>query len=171
MRKKIEIIAFVVIISKIFITGVLTTISSFCQFYEYDQPALTEKINGNIMYSNFVFTYTGFDTGYGFFAPNVSSNFIILSKNSDKIYLSEDLLQSNEGKMRFSSLNDIFFKNFGKEKDKGKMQVNKIILSRINKMFEKKYNSKFTTTAYLYDHPKLEETDKKGRLIKIDEIK
>ncbi|ROH96318.1 hypothetical protein [Chryseobacterium daecheongense] len=170
--RTIEIAIFSIVILKVFITGIITTVSSFCEFYEYQQPELAEKINESSVYRNSFFTYTGFDTGYGFFAPNVSSNFIIFSENSDKVYNSSDLLQTSEGKTRFMGANDVFFNNFGNKKNEDKMAANKIILKRINKMFEKKYNSKFTTTVYLYEYPKLGELNtKKEHLIKIDEIK
>ncbi|WP_121462840.1 hypothetical protein [Chryseobacterium defluvii] len=170
--RKIEVAIFAIVILKVFITGVVTTISSFCEFYEYKQPELAETINKSSLYRNPIFTYTGFDTGYGFFAPNVSSNFIIFSENAEKVYNSSDLLQTNEGKTRFMGANDVFFNNFGNKKDEDKMAANKIILKRINKMFEKKYNSKFTTSVYLYEYPKLGEVKiKKEHLIKIDEIK
>lgn len=168
----IEIVIFAVIILKVFATGILTTISSFCEFYEYKQPEVAKSINESPVYRNLFFTYTGFDTGYGFFAPNVASHFVIFSENSDKIYNSSELLQTSEGKTRFMGANDVFFSNFGTKKDEDKMEANRIILKRINKMFEKKYNSKFTTTVYLFEYPKLSEINtKKELLIKIDEIK
>lgn len=170
--RKLEITVFVIVILKVFFTGILTTTSSFCEFYEYKQSAISERVNDSPIYRNFIFTYTGFDTGYGFFAPNVSSNFIIFSENSDNIYNSSDLLHTNEGKTRFIGANDIFFNNFGNKKNENKIAANKIILKRINKMFEEKYHSKFTTTVYLYEYPKLDEINtKKEHLIKIDEIK
>jgi hypothetical protein len=169
---KIEITIFLIIILKVFATGILTTISSFCEFYEYKQPKIAERVNNSILYRNPIFTYTGFDTGYGFFAPNVSSNFVIYSEDSHNVYNSSELLHTNEGKTRFISANDIFFNNFGNKKNEDKMAANKIILKRINKMFEKKYNSKFTTTVYLYEYPRLGEINtKKEHLIKIDEIR
>lgn len=172
--KIIEIVVFTAILCKVFLTAILTTMSSFCEFYEYKYPDLTERINNNPIYRNTLFTYAGFDTGYGFFAPNVSSNFVIISQNSNKSYISDDLLKTNEGKMRFMNANDIFFKNFKKEKntehEKDQIAVNKIILKRINTVFEEKYNSKFKTSVYLYEHPKLEDmASRKEHLIKIDE--
>jgi len=168
-----EMIVFAVIIGKIFIIGVTTTVSSFCEFYKFNKPAIINILSSDNRYNNALTTYTGFDTGYGFFAPNVSSNFIIISKSvtDDKTYFSDDLLSTTEGKSRFLSINNIFLKNM--DEDKQKIRINHVILKQINKYFESKYHEKFQTYTFLYDYPTLKDTklNRTGRLIKIDSIK
>jgi hypothetical protein len=157
------------ILLKIIITGILTTTESFCSFYKYENPFENE---GNEYDKTFA-AYTGFDTGYGFFAPNVASNFVIISKDlkSGNTYLSTDLLSTKEGKLRFCNLNDVYMKNITPEnKNSTDVKINHILLKQVNKAFERKYNKQFQSTAYLYDHNYLTDPDKKTRLIKIDQV-
>nr|WP_314495549.1 hypothetical protein [uncultured Chryseobacterium sp.] len=168
-----EMAVFTVIIVKIFIMGITTTVSSFCEFYKYSRPGIMDIFAFDNKYDTTLTTYTGFDTGYGFFAPNVSSNFIIMSKSmtGNKTYFSDDLLTTTEGKSRFLSVNNIFLKNI--EDDKQKIRINHVILKQINKYFESKYDEKFETYTFLYDYPTLKDGNlyPTGRLIKIDSIK
>ncbi|WP_027379990.1 hypothetical protein [Chryseobacterium daeguense] len=157
------------IIIKVILTGILTTTESFCSFYKYENPLENE---GNKYEKTFA-AYTGFDTGYGFFAPNVASNFVIISTElqSGNTYLSTDLLSTNEGKLRFCNLNDVYMKNITPESKNGPdIKINHILLKQVNKAFETKYGKQFQSTAYLYDHNFLTDPDKKTRLIKIDNV-
>lgn len=170
--KYLEISISIIIILKILIISIKTSITSFCKFYKYEIPAIIDKIYplNNIDY--YFTTYSGLDTGYGFFAPNVSSNFIILSSSTDGKYSfnSTELLNTSEGKSRFISLNDIFIHNI--EHDKDKIISNKIIIKYINNEFSKKFHKKFITNVYLYDYPTLKTSNKENtKLIKIDSIK
>ena len=58
------------------------------------------------------FKYTGLDTGYGFFSPNVASDFLIIHeiyKDGNKTNaLSDTRLKSKEGVLRFANINTIF---------------------------------------------------------------
>lgn len=170
MIRKIEILFFCIITLKIILTGILTTISSYCEFYKFEKPGFYSILKNENFIDNFLSSYTGFDTGYGFFAPNVSSNFVIISEDGEHSYLSSELMKSNEGKMRFLSLNDVFFKNI--EKDQDKIKSNKIILNKINQRFEDTYKKNFTTSVYLYEYPRLNSNSVNGpKLIKICENK
>lgn len=164
---------FTVVAVKIFMMGMTTTVSSFCEFYKYSRPGIMDILSFDNKYDTTLTTYTGFDTGYGFFAPNVSSNFIIMSKSmtDDRTYFSDDLLSTTEGKSRFLSVNNIFLKNI--EENQQKIRINHVILKQINKYFESKYHEKFETYTFLYDYPTLKDRNlkPKGRLIKIDSIK
>ena len=172
-RIYIEIIVFIVIIVKVIMMGITSTCSAFCEFYKFEKPAIIKMLSPQRGFENTLTSYLGFDTGYGFFAPNVSSNFIILStdKRENKTYYSSDLLETVEGKLRFLSINDIFLKNIANDKEK--IKVNHIVLKQINKYFEKKYNSEFETFVYLYDYPNLKDFKKNNaeNLIKVDSIK
>lgn len=157
------------IVLKVIITGILTTTESFCSFYKYENPL---ENDGN-EYEKTLAAYTGFDTGYGFFAPNVASNFVIISKEmkSGNTYLSTDLLSTKEGKLRFCNLNDVYMKNITpKNKNSTDIKINHILLKQVNKAFESKYGKEFQSTAYLYDHNFLTDPAKKTRLIKIDQV-
>jgi hypothetical protein len=155
------------IVLKVIVTGITTTTESFCSFYEYENPLET---NGN-EYEKTITAYTGFDTGYGFFAPNVASNFVIISKDlkTGNTHLSTDLLSTTEGKLRFCNLNDVYMKNItSKNKNIPEIKINHILLKQVNKAFERKFGTKFQSTAYLFDHNFLTDPAKKTRLIKID---
>lgn len=168
-----EIIVFTIIVVKIFIIGITTTISAFCEFYKFNKPQIVNIITFTNKCDNILTTYAGFDTGYGFFAPNVSSNFIIMSKskNDNKTYFSDDLLNTTEGKLRFLSINDVFLKNI--DGDKQNIRINHVILKQINRYFEYKYHKKFETYALLYDYPTLKNfrENRTERIIKVDSIK
>lgn len=172
-RIYIEITIYVLIIAKVILIGITSTCSAFCEFYKYEEPDIIKMLSPRRGYENTLTSYLGFDTGYGFFAPNVSSNFIILStdKKENKTYYSSDLLETTEGKLRFLSVNDIFLKNIANDKEK--IKVNHIVLKQINKYFEKKYNSEFETFVYLYDYPSLKDLkkNKDENLIKVDSVK
>ncbi|KMQ62886.1 hypothetical protein ACM39_17355 [Chryseobacterium sp. FH2] len=165
-----EYIIFSVIVLKVIITGITTTTQSFCDFYKYENPIQTKGFK----YEKLVSSYTGFDTGYGFFAPNVSSNFLIISENTQtgNSYISTDLLSTKEGKLRFANLNDVYIKNVTtKDKNIPELKINHILLKQVNKNFKKKYGNNIITYAYLYDQPTLDSNKKETRLIKIDSIK
>ncbi|MEN4760165.1 MULTISPECIES: hypothetical protein [unclassified Chryseobacterium] len=166
----IEYIILSVIIIKVIITGITTTTDSFCDFYKYEKPITT---NG-LKYEKFISSYAGFDTGYGFFAPNVASNFIIISedKNSGNSYISTELLTTKEGKLRFANINDVYMKNItAKDKNMPELKVNHILLKQVHKNIKKKHGENIVTYAYLYDQPTLDESKKGTRLIKIDSVK
>ena len=167
--KTLQLIIFFGIVLNILFVALSTTISSFCDFYEFENNF---DISSPKLVNDFS-SYTGFDTGYGFFAPNVSSNFVILSTNlkDNKILISSDLLETTEGKSRFININDIFLKNLEKS-DNQKLEINHTILKQINNYLCRKYNSKFETFVYLYDYPTLHNKENKTELlIKIDSIK
>ncbi len=166
----IEYIIFSIIILKVIITGISTTVRSFCDFYKYENSISIKDIK----YEKLLSSYTGFDTGYGFFAPNVSSNFIIISENpvNGHSYISTDLLKSKEGKLRFANLNDVYIKNVvAKDKSIPELKINHILLKKVNQSFKKKYGNNIITYAYLYDQPSLKEGVGNARLIKIDSVK
>ena len=173
MTKNIfQIAIFSVLLFKIIIIASLTTITTFCKFYKFSQPQFVTKLDTSLIADNQFYCYSGFDTGYGFFSPNVSSNFIILISDGTKTYSSDDLMNTNEGKQRFLGVNDIFLKNLDEKRNEDIVEANKVILKKINQAFEKKYNSKFKTSAYLYDYPKLKDfKTKKLSLIKFEETR
>lgn len=171
-----KLLLFIILVLKLLLNGLATTIDSFCDFYNYEQNNVSKKIINANGIGRYLWYYTGLDTGYGFFAPNVSSNFIILSKlENGETYVSTDLLSTKEGKLKFLTLNSIFLdnvKNGFKPIDKEKKKYNHAILNQINKFSKKKYqNQKVESKVFLYDFPRLIARDKQTNLLPIDSIR
>jgi hypothetical protein len=126
---------------------------------------------------------TGLNTGYGFFSPNVASDFLIfheIYKKKTVAYKKSDwMLQTKEGKHRFSNLNNSFMefldeedKKNAAEKDSLKIKYYKMIVNRLNSYHLKYDNSidSIRTTIYLYHFPYLSEFPLlKPKLIKIEQ--
>lgn len=174
-NEKINVIIFLLIISKVLLNGATTTIDSFCSFYNYKINRVSEKIKDINNFGKPLWYYTGLDTGYGFFAPNVSSNFIVILKTEKKNYINTEILDTKEGKLKFLTINSIFLdnvKNGFNPIDKEKIKYNHIVLKQINNFYKRKYkNESFKTKVFLYDHPKLKEFHKQINLLPIDSIR
>ncbi|KFF16670.1 hypothetical protein [Chryseobacterium sp. JM1] len=173
--KYINITLFVIIITKLIINGISSTTEGFCTFYDYERNEATKKIADVNDIGHYFWYYTGFNTGYGFFAPNVSSDFIILTKYNEGSFVSSGFLQTREGKLRFLNANGIFLeniKNGWSPKNKEKISYNKAVLKQINASFRKKHNiNDCETKVYLYDFPRLYSSDKRINLIPIDSVR
>jgi hypothetical protein len=80
--KAFQLFVMSIVLFVIIVTSIRSSFNGYYSFYyenkEYQKPTLF-KIS-DIIASNSVFrffsVYSGFDTGYGFFAPNVSSDFL-----------------------------------------------------------------------------------------------
>lgn len=155
-----------------------------------------ERINTYETFDLFL-TYTGLNTGYGFFSPNVKSDIIIINEfykdRKKRIFSSDSFLSTKEGKIRYRGVNDIFmdkmtieeeiekgkYENMEKKiaeylvrNDSLKLQYIKIVLKQMNRHYLKseKYDS-ITSTAYLYHFPFLSEyPNVKPKLFKIESI-
>lgn len=173
-QKKQLFIAVIIIIT-ILISSIKLTFDGYCEFYR--DSTINEK-NAVIkafdsMYDFYpisVFrSYTGLETGYGFFGPNVSSDFIILYKVYDDkgnlITQNNFELSSKEGNLRFMSLNKIFLE---KVTNKVNIKYNKligIILEKISEHIAKDYPKDYIikTSVYLYDFPSIIDFNKGGK--------
>lgn len=128
-------------------------------------------------------TYTGLNTGYGFFSPNVKSDIIIVNDfyqgGVKESKLSEHFLQTVEGRNRFRGVNDIFMdkldieediekrkhekieenlSEYFKKRDSLKLKYLEIVLKQMNRHHIKTGNyDSIVSTAYLYHFPFLSE--------------
>ncbi len=154
----------IVLLVKIVFNNAALSFSTVCEFYNKDVPAIGRFFNycNSHFLGNF-WAYTGFDTGYGFFAPNVASNFIISHRityadGHEEVKLSDFPLQTKEGKLRFTMLNQLFMDKVVKEKAKEDFfdRYMSVLLKRLNAMASRDPRVKsITTTLYLYDHMQL----------------
>ncbi len=193
---KIGVLA-LVIFSFVFVSF-STAYTSFTSFYQKKGvpwiDSMLSSVYGIKVYDLFL-TYTGLDTGYGFFSPNVKSDIVIINTlyKDGKVEkkLPNDYLTTREGKIRFRGASDLFMdklsieekkleKKTGKEtiyekkEDSLKLQFFKIVLKQMNKHYlynnAKNYDS-VNTKVYLYHYPTLKEyPDLKPKLIKIESI-
>lgn len=128
-----------------------------------------DKIGGNNIYNLFL-NYTGLNTGYGFFSPNVSSDFIIThniyKKSKQNLIFSNSLFSTKEGAHRFANLNSLFMEKLEaiEEKDKSKIDTLKlkyleVVLNRLNNynLDRDKDIDSIKTTLFLYHSPFLKE--------------
>lgn len=128
-----------------------------------------DKIGGNNIYNLFL-NYTGLNTGYGFFSPNVSSDFIIThniyKKSKQNLIFSNSLFSTKEGAHRFANLNSLFMEKLEaiEEKDKSKIDTLKlkyleVVLNRLNNynLDSDKDIDSIKTTLFLYHYPFLKE--------------
>ncbi|RNA61041.1 hypothetical protein D1631_03360 [Chryseobacterium nematophagum] len=90
MKKKIQLFGIFSLLLLVFIIGLKGTFDGYYGFYyenkSYEKPILyqaTESIVQSEAVSIFA-SYTGFDTGYGFYAPNVASDFVLTFELKDK---------------------------------------------------------------------------------------
>jgi hypothetical protein len=85
MKKKGQVLLLVIILFTIIVVNIRSTLENYYGFYFSDKK---DKIKSNVVYNALSFvedsrlynlfnTYTGLETGYGFFAPNVASEFIV----------------------------------------------------------------------------------------------
>lgn len=140
-----------------------------------------DKIGSNHEYNLFL-NYTGLNTGYGFFSPNVSSDFIIThtiyKKQKEDLTFSNTLFSTKEGAHRFANLNSLFMEKIEaiEEEDKSKIDTLKIkylevVLKRLNNYnLERDKNiDSIKTTLFLYHFPFLKEyPNVKPKFIKIE---
>lgn len=182
--KSLQLIIVSSLIALLLSIAVSTTIYSYESFYYPDETVhspllkLTRTINNFTPIAIFEH-YTGFNTGYGFFAPNVASSFVFIHKiyNSKEQLVSVQqgfTLNSKEGLVRFSTLQTLFLE---KLKDKGSDLYNTyldIIAQQLSTHVLEHYppNYRIETVLYLYDYPRLKElseepTPLQPKLIKI----
>lgn len=140
-----------------------------------------DKIGGNNKYNLFL-NYTGLNTGYGFFSPNVSSDFIIThniyKKSKQNLIFSNSIFSTKEGAHRFANLNSLFMEKVEaiEENNKSKIDTLKlkyleVVLNRLNNYnieHDKDIDS-IKTTLFLYHFPFLKEYPiVKPKFIKIE---
>lgn len=112
-------------------------------------------------------SYTGFETGYGFFSPNVASDFVFIFKifdenNTLKEVSSSLKLNTKESNIRFQTINTMYL---DKLKDSTQIGYNEkydkyldIIMEQISKYVKREYPEKYKieTNLFLYDYPTIQ---------------
>jgi len=182
------IILIVILLSAVF-NAFRNAYSSHISFFEKKPIESIENVTSKVSKNrvlNTLFKYTGLDTGYGFFSPNVASDFIIIHEvyqngNKNNI-LSDSKLKSKEGSLRFSNINAIFmdYLDVLQKKDKGdivlsptedlNMKYLQTVLKRMSDERMKIENAdSVVTKVYLYNFPALEKfPDTKPKIIEIE---
>lgn len=165
-RKKIYLTITFTIISIILLSSVKTTVDSVCNYYQYDKNT---PINNfltsvyNIKPLRVFNSYTGFETGYGFFGTNVSSDFVIiydlLDKQGNKVDSKKFKLNTKEASVRFTSLNRLFLDKLTGDKNEMFNKYIDIVLKEMSKHIYNQYNGKYGVhlKVYLYNYPTLQD--------------
>ncbi|WP_213277206.1 hypothetical protein [Chryseobacterium indologenes] len=189
MKKKLQLSGIFIVLLIVFTIGMKGTFDGYYGFYyenkSYDKP-LAYVISENFAQSkpiNMLTSYTGFDTGYGFYAPNVASDFVMSFELKDKNgnILEQKTMpyfKSKESKVRYTTVFNMFLDKISDKNtyDRKYYQYLDIIIRQIAEhvMKENPKASSVTTKLYLYDYPTIADF-KQGRtnenLILIDEFK
>ena len=189
MKRKLQLSGIFMVLSLVFIIGLKGTFDGYYGFYyenkSYQKPlayTISENITQSLPVSIFT-SYTGFDTGYGFYAPNVASDFILnfeLKDKNGKVLEEKSLpyFKSKESRVRYTTVFNMFLDKLSDKNqyDRKYYQYLDIIIQQIarNVMVENPKATHVTTRLYLFDYPTI--TDfKKGKrtenLILVDEFK
>lgn len=189
MKRKLQLSGIFIILLIVFTIGLKGTFDGYYGFYyeneEYKKPlvyTVSESI-AQLKPVNIFTSYTGFDTGYGFYAPNVASDFVMsfeLKDKNGKVLEQKNLpyFNNKESRVRYTTVFNMFLdKISGKNRyDQKYYQYLDIIIRQIaaHVMKENPQASGVTTKLYLYDYPTIADF-KKGKtnenLILIDEFK
>ncbi|NIF03823.1 hypothetical protein F3J23_00040 [Chryseobacterium sp. Tr-659] len=189
MKRKLQLAGIFMILLLVFIIGLKGTFDGFYGFYyenkSYQKP-LAYRISEDITLFKPVSifaSYTGFDTGYGFYAPNVASDFVMIFELKDKNgnVLEEKTMpnfKSKESRVRYTTVFNMFLDKISDRNryDRKYYQYLDIIIQQIaaHVMKENPKAASVTTRLYLYDYPSIAEF-RKGKtnesLILVDEFK
>jgi hypothetical protein len=191
MKKKAQLLGIFIIILLVFTVGLRGTFDGYFGFYYQDKKyvkpyafTLSEEIIKWEPVSAFL-SYTGLDTGYGFFAPNVASDFILMFELKDKQgKVTQNRIMPNfknkESIVRYTSVFNMFLDKIaaeGVEKKENKYQQYLDVILKQIAINVKKQNpntDKISAKLYLYDYPSLANFKKNKsleRLIFISEYK
>lgn len=190
MKNKIQLCAILSLLFLVFIIGLKTTFDGYYSFYyeegQYEKPLIYEATEAITKLSpvNFFMSHTGFDTGYGFFAPNVASDFVLMFEIQDSLgrtiqQTAMPHFKQKESRVRYTSVFNMFLerlkKQDPKEKDEYKAYLD-IILRQIALNVKRDYPNAAAVNAklYLYDYPsfvRFSQGDKKEKAILITEFK
>ncbi|GEJ47048.1 MULTISPECIES: hypothetical protein [unclassified Chryseobacterium] len=189
MKRKLQLSGILIILLVVFVIGLKGTFDGYYGFYyenkNYEKPLLY-KISENIAQSkpiNIFTSYTGFDTGYGFYAPNVASDFVMSFELKDKNgnILEQKTMpyfKNKESRVRYTTVFNMFLDKMSDKNtyDQKYYQYLDIIIRQIAAHVIRENPNAFsvTTKLYLYDYPTITGF-KKGKtnenLILIDEFK
>lgn len=191
MKKKLQLLGIFTVLFLVFTVGLKGTFDGYYGFYyaekEYNKPViytLSEEIIKLKPVSIFL-SYTGFDTGYSFFAPNVASDFVLLFElKDDKGNVIENKImpafKNKESITRYTSVYNMFLDKISAEggnlKDNKYQQYLDIIVKQIavSVKNENPDTASITARLYLYHYPDLksyQKGEKSEQLILIGEYK
>jgi len=191
MKRKAQLVGIFIVILLVFTVGLKGTFDGYYGFYysekEYKKPlafTITEEIIKLKPVSIFL-SYTGFDTGYSFFAPNVASDFVLLFELKDKEGNTIEnrimpAFKNKESITRYTSVYNMFLDKISTEdgtmKDNKYQQYLDIIVKQIAVSVKKENpnTDKIIARLYLYHYPDLksyQKGEKSERLILIGEYK
>lgn len=152
----------------------LSDIDGYYVFYKKDKPQLIQKLDAfsQTLPMRFIGQYTGAETGYGFFGPNVSSDFIFeINIYDDKGILKNKFnripTKSKEGALRLGCINNMFIEKLDDIDEKHNRYLD-IVLEQITKRIKKDYPSsyKIEMKMYLYEHPSILQFSKGNNIAK-----
>lgn len=180
IKYTLTVLVFSFILLKILLNSIDLTIESYTKFYHYEKNKIGYFISSINEYDVLNFwEISGFSTGYGFFAPNVSSNFIIRhkvnSESKDVYFKTSEHFKTKEGNLRFLMLNQLFIPLVDNNNNKLVKDYLTLILKKINEYEEKQFNNNdIKTMLFLYDYPNLNQIKdsnniKLFKLMEIDE--
>lgn len=156
---------------------------SYLSFYEKDDDPTFDAFRfylGSIKSYQTFQNYTGLDTGYGFFSPNVSSDFVITHKvyqeGKGEVVFSNSMFTTKEGAMRFTNINSLYMDRIDEiendtiQLDSMRSKYLDLVLNRMNtERLKDNTIDSIQTTLYLYHFPFLKEyPNVKPKLITIE---
>jgi len=149
----------------ILLISISTTVNSWYQLYhedsnKYKEPKAIKTLNSisrSFLVSNYTF-FTGLDTGYGFFAPNVASvcqiQFVVKSESDkiiDVLYMPE--FSSIESISRYATLMGKFqerLKQYNVKEKSHYLLYLDVVIKSMSKQILKKYPSKYRMEVILF---------------------
>lgn len=190
MKRKLQLSGVLVILLIVFTLGLKSTFDGYFGFYyedgQYNKPfayKATESIIQTVPINVFL-SYTGFDTGYGFFAPNVASDFVLMFDIQDSLgrtiqQCAMPRFKQKESSVRYTSVYNMFLDKITKreEQESNKyLEYLDIVVRQIAVTVKKDYSGAAYINAklYLYDYPSMEQYrkgDRKEKAILISEYK
>lgn len=168
-KEKVQLFFIFIVVFILVSNSIRLTFDGYYGFYYQDEEYensffdVTEEIS-NLWGVRHFSSYTGFETGYGFFSPNVASDFIFIfnifdENNNLKEVVNGVRLKTKESNIRFQTINTMYLDKLKEPSQKGyNEKYNRyldIIMEQITKYVKKEYpkNYKIETNLYLYDYP------------------
>ena len=170
LRKALQLFAVAFVLFIVLVSATRSTFDGYYGFY-YDNADYTEcrlsKITNNISITSlfrFFSVYAGFNTGYGFFAPNVASSFVFVFKIYDHenkfIQLQQGVpFNSKESEVRFRTVGTMYLEKLNdkdhKNYDEKYNRYLDIIINNITQYVKNTYaeKGKVECSLFLYDYP------------------
>jgi hypothetical protein len=190
MKKRLQLTGVFLLLFVVLTLGLKSTFDGYYGFYyeegKYTKPfayEATEAIIESPPVSLFI-AYTGFDTGYGFFAPNVASDFVLLFDIQDSVgntiqQCAMPRFKQKESSVRYTSVYNMFLDKISKKEEKESnkyIQYLDIVIRQIAISVKKDFPGAAHVNAklYLYDYPGLQKYrkgDRKEKAVLIGEYK